>query len=466
MTTMVQYFSNKAESFPQWLAQRDYSLRNFFGNRTIFYPGSGDDGHPLAIFNSSHSAHCYFYVDQSYSAENLEERLGYQPAGYFPILDRQYSAEDLRRESIRPLSDADLRQFTAPPRMTDGCSARSYRSLYDSLLAAVDSSSAVRLLIYERKPEYDESHGAMRFAIFCLGMEARTAYEWFYGTMFRGNPPYAILLQDHGTGGDFAKCTVGVGEFGDCNGRLYIAARKSGLPEFLIVAENTNYWPGYNRIPNVIPDAGGMHDHERKVFQMSRNAEGSNQMSRCEAIGCNRQGSKRVRAERNGEGRVFNLCMGHHIIFEHGIRYGGLYADDGRGWWRPVREIYSYEIGDGTRSGDRSGYTHRSTFAEAIEEVERMAGNRPWKIYSTVLHNEGQLDESPIRDELLISSANAGDQDNLPRGTELWRKIEAAVRGDSEVKLNPREAEMLWAAGILSEIKEELYALDRLDRCR
>ena len=68
-----------------------------------------------------------------------------------------------------------------PPRLPPDTSARGYRSQDVSLLAAADANSAICLRIYERQSGYEDDHGARRFAIFCLGMEARTAYEWFYG---------------------------------------------------------------------------------------------------------------------------------------------------------------------------------------------------------------------------------------------------------------------------------------------
>ena len=258
MRTMVEYFSEKRGPLPTWLAEGDYNLEHFFGSRTVFYPGSGKDGHPLAIFNPSHSAHCYFFVDQCYSTENLEDEIGNPPNGYTVIFDRQYSAEDLRRESVYPLPQAELRHFSTPPRVDADFPARSYLSKDDSILPAVDSASAVRLRVYEREPEYDENHGAKRFAIFCLGMEARTAYEWFYGTMFRSNPPFAILLQHHSMGGDFAKDTAGDKGLVSSDGKLYRVAFSSGLPEFLIVTDNTKEWKGYATVPDVASDRGGV----------------------------------------------------------------------------------------------------------------------------------------------------------------------------------------------------------------
>ena len=261
MKTKVEYLSGLKEAYPDWLGQGHYNLGNFFRSRTVFYPGAGGDGRPLDTFNRSRSAHCYFFVDQWYSATGLDEQTGQMPTGYSVILDKQYSADELAQESIYPLSQDALGQFSVPPRVPVGSTARSYRSRGDSKLAAVDSDSAMRLSIYERQTGFGDTHGAERFAIFCLGMEARTAYEWFYGVMFRGNPPFAVWLKDHGFGADFAKQTAHDSGFGDRDGRLYWAARGSGLPEFLMVHNFNKFWRGYRKVQGVEPEPGFYGDH-------------------------------------------------------------------------------------------------------------------------------------------------------------------------------------------------------------
>ena len=261
MKTKVEYLSEVKEPFPDWLYRGHYNLGNFFRSRTVFYPGAGGDGRPLDTFNRSRSAHCYFLVDQWYSATSLDEQTGQMPTGYSVVLDKQYSADELARESICPLSEDALEQFSVPPKMPVDGIPRSYRSQDDSMLAAVDSASAMRLRIYERQKGYGDAHGAERFAIFCLGMEARTAYEWFYGIMFRGSPPYAVWLKDHALGADIAKQTANDKGFGDPDGRLYLAARRSGLPEFLVVYQGNKFWRGYRKVEGVEPEPGFCGDH-------------------------------------------------------------------------------------------------------------------------------------------------------------------------------------------------------------
>ena len=165
----VDYFSRRREPYPGWLARGDYSLRNFFKRRTVFYPGAGGDGRPLQTFNPSRSAHCYFFVDQTYSLTHLDSMTDDLPTGYEIIDDIQYSAGVLTQESTFPLPEEQLQEFFMPPRPLPDISARGYRSQDDALLAAADANSAVCLRIYERQPGYGENHGARRFAIFYLG---------------------------------------------------------------------------------------------------------------------------------------------------------------------------------------------------------------------------------------------------------------------------------------------------------
>ena len=114
MTTMVDFLSKGREPFPEWLDKGEYNFRNFFDSRTIFYPGSGVDGHLLAILNPSHSAHCYFFVDQVYPATSLTDKIGNPPIGYGICFNKQYSADELIRECAGLLPENALKLFGIP----------------------------------------------------------------------------------------------------------------------------------------------------------------------------------------------------------------------------------------------------------------------------------------------------------------------------------------------------------------
>ena len=119
-------------------------------------------------------------------------------------------------------------------------------------------------------------------------------------------------------------------------------------------------------------------------------------------------------------------------------------------------------IGDGEGAGDRIADTRPVTLAEAVREVSAEAGGRAWRIYATVVRNENQQDEYLGEGELRVSSSDPRpDEGNAP-GAALWRRIGGAVDASRGVRLTAVEAEMLEAAGMLSGIKTELDALDRL----
>ncbi len=153
MTTMVEYFSEISEPYPEWLNEGDYSQRNFFRNRAVFNPEAGGHGRPLDIFNPSHNAHFYSFVDKWSSAASLDHQTGDLPTGYKVIHNNQYSVDELKPESVSLLSVDSLRQFSTLPRVRVVSSRRDYRSQDGSVLAA-DSVSAVRLPIWGRQPGY------------------------------------------------------------------------------------------------------------------------------------------------------------------------------------------------------------------------------------------------------------------------------------------------------------------------
>ena len=277
---MVNHLSEQSEDCPEWLIQEDYSLTNFFGNRTVCYPGSGAgdwdaDGTPIEVFNRSHSAHCYFFVDQAYSRATIMEDIGSLPSGYQLVCEKEYFAEDLGRECTGDLSEIAVRLIESSP-ISDHWEREYFHAnfLDNGLLPFLDgreerrrefrlpadSESAAHLLVFQRKPDYGEDHGANRFAVFLLGMEARTAYCWFYGRMFPNRRPFAIWLLN--CMGDQAG---GDGGFTDPQGRLYQAAEQYGLPEFLVsyspIGNDHLLWHGYSRVNNADYFGGDGRDY-------------------------------------------------------------------------------------------------------------------------------------------------------------------------------------------------------------
>lgn len=73
--------------------------------------------------------------------------------------------------------------------------------------------------------------------------------------------PYAVLLQDHGFGGNYSN-------FGADGVMEKIAQATKVLPEWLIVGPHTQAWQGYYQVNGVEPDLGGMHGDKRSLYRL------------------------------------------------------------------------------------------------------------------------------------------------------------------------------------------------------
>ena len=87
-----------------------------------------------------------------------------------------------------------------------------------------------------------------------------------YSLLLRGRDdmvPRMVVLQDHGFGGYWTL-------FGGRSEMWRAAADANKLPEHLFVAENTEPWPGYQRVTDYAPQPGQMHEHARAFFRLTR----------------------------------------------------------------------------------------------------------------------------------------------------------------------------------------------------
>ena len=214
------------EPVPRWLEKDDFSLDRFFESRTVYYPGAGRDGSPIKLFNRSHSAHCFVWVDRRYDFDELMRREGTE--GF-----------DLEGYDVRHVHHTDIviRTVYGPPVHNPSC----------------------HMVIYGRRPNLGDEHGAERLALLVIRAEAHSAYEQIYGSRFRGNPPFAVVLQE---------CMENQ-SFGGPRSLMYQAAERNGLPGFLLVGKgNTCEWPGYVKLQNLCPIRGGMPLSQRWFYRL------------------------------------------------------------------------------------------------------------------------------------------------------------------------------------------------------
>lgn len=219
------------ESMPPWLA--DYrpgaadpstAVSGFLTSRIAFYPGSGiTDGELMETFAASQAAHCILHVDlmspASLSADALSRK--FRPyihiSGYRPVELEIWDAQATRGY----LGLTMQHPYDQDPSLQGACWA-----------------------VLEREPGLTDAHGPLRFAFLHVQCEA----VWlFWNLWVRGQrpAPFAMLLQDHGWGGNWT-C------FGR-NGALHQLAMASGrLPQWLLsVPEQA--WPGYRRLTDPSP---------------------------------------------------------------------------------------------------------------------------------------------------------------------------------------------------------------------
>ena len=252
---MHQYLKGHAAEVPGWLKRvtartRYFPRKAFLRSNVVLYPGAGTDGHPVAVFGSTHVAHCFIFVDHSIKIEEIEAKLadtvhGFK--GYQSLLSLPLDQENITDHDWPAFGDAAI----------------------SADVPALGKDEAMGLFeVLVRHPELDDSHGPERLAILFLRADAFAAYEALF---IRGNddmadtgeivfPPLAVVIQDHGFGGNH-------GTFGRGGLLERMAVDEFFSPRWLLVADNSDAWSGYERVPDVEGSRGGVHQHMRHLFR-------------------------------------------------------------------------------------------------------------------------------------------------------------------------------------------------------
>jgi hypothetical protein len=235
---------NHREPMPAWLANAEPGFRfprdEFFRSRVCYYPGPASDGHPVVVFGSSRTVHCFVYVDFDYTRSGLIGELD----------SKNYGFRGYRSHARIDVGLGDLREtpWQPPPiRLSYGGAARESMANPFALLE-----------VLERSPDTSDDHGPERLAIlFIAGCGFATFHALF--TQSDQYTPYGIMLQDHGFGGN-------PDQFGRGGLLERLARTHNKLPKFLFVARNTNPWRGYRRVEGLNAEPGGMHAHLRSLY--------------------------------------------------------------------------------------------------------------------------------------------------------------------------------------------------------
>lgn len=225
------------------------ALESLLKSQIVFYPGFGSDGHPVKFFNTHHLATCFVYADYGVEEEVVMANLENPNKDYNGHFHGYHSVDRI------PLSQKDLTPSGWTPHVP----------LPNSDWARPRIKPYGFLEIMERDAGLDDSHGAQRLSMLFLGADGHASYDALFCQGRGQRPPYAVVLQDHGFGGNYDS-------FGRGGLLEKIAIRTGVFPEFLLVASNTKPWAGYVRVPDVQGSRGGWNGRLRHLYQRDPSA--------------------------------------------------------------------------------------------------------------------------------------------------------------------------------------------------
>jgi len=231
--TQIEYLKqNHTEETPEWL--KSYSkgqsspLAEFLNSRIVFYPGSGMDWDPIAVFGGSCSAHCFVYVDYLLPAEQVIGRLQGEDG-----LEGYHILDNVRITEGALLRAAPWRRhfLTAGERRDAAEGTRRFRR---------DDAPApyARLVILER--DSGRAEGAERLAVLFLGADGHATFEAVFAN---GNAPdlFGYLLQEHGWGCNYDRW----GRDGLCDRIMH---RSNEFPRVVFTEQEDAVFDGYRKV--------------------------------------------------------------------------------------------------------------------------------------------------------------------------------------------------------------------------
>ena len=237
--SLVCALQHDPKPLPEWLQGPSpmFDREKFFGSRTVYYPGSGDDGHPVSLCARAHATHAFVYVDYKISEEIIRRQvhtfLGYE-------VDH---LEEVSKETLRP---GDWKQHIdaseLPPQAYDFASVQPF----------------ALFVVLRRSDGFDDTHGPQRLAILFVGGDGYATFDALYCQDDDTPAPLLVVVQDHGFGDGYSR-------FGKCGLLDRIAHRCGVFPEWLLVGNPSVAWSGY-RDTCATPERGGQAEQPRRLF--------------------------------------------------------------------------------------------------------------------------------------------------------------------------------------------------------
>jgi hypothetical protein len=235
----IKLLSRNAEVTPTWLrrfkANAPFPRREFFSSRVVFYPAAGDDFHPLRLFGPSDAAHCFVMADYMLKEDTVRHFLEFpQLPGYSCV-----SIQSLPLEAVWKEQKWTRHFFPNDQELETIERTQSFSQGQSFALFAV----------------YD---GPNRLAVLYLGHEAVEVYDRLFCQVGSAKKPFAILIQNHGMGGDYNQMATP-------HSYLNQLANAFGRPKWIVAEDGNCVWFGYEPVSAI--SHGGMHGLPRRLFR-------------------------------------------------------------------------------------------------------------------------------------------------------------------------------------------------------
>ena len=243
--SIVDVLAQSPEDVPAWLLAPNpcFGRREFFNARTVYYPGSGDDGQPVKSCAKAHAAHTFIYVDYSVEQRDIARWIRDPEIGFrgYAVLD----GRPVEADTWRP----------------GGWSAHTVRSEVRRDASRFASPTAW-LAVLDRKEGYNADHGPERLGVLFIQTDGVETFDALY-CQGDGTPaPYLVVAQNHG----------GIPDFGNRGLLACLATEADRRPTYLLVADNTDPWAGYLDV-GAEPEPGGARCHPRRLFVLPAGAD-------------------------------------------------------------------------------------------------------------------------------------------------------------------------------------------------
>ena len=249
---MVITLGQNPEPLPAWLQHQSrpkFDRKNFFGSRTVYYPGARYDVDPVRLCAEANAAHTFFFVDNGVKLQDIRRLL-------HELGDRGFRGYDVEHEY----------EFEELALLTAGWTSHVHETdLLAEVKRAIESEVEGTCVILRRDLNFDQIYGPQRLVLLYVIGDGHIMYDAFY-CQDDGTPaPFLIVVQDHGMAGNYSRFARG--GLLEC-----LAYQRCRYPDWLLVGSIDNIgnsyepWDGYTDT-GVAPELQGEALNPRKLYR-------------------------------------------------------------------------------------------------------------------------------------------------------------------------------------------------------